>query len=87
MIFSEKLKGGRKMFWIVLLIICVLIAACLDSVLGKIVIGASVVAIGLLLLSWITGISFLITLAKVCAVIIVVTIAGAILLWIGGFGE
>ncbi len=71
------------MFWIVLIIICVLIAACLDSVLGKIVIGAAVAAIGLLLLAWITGMSFLITLAKVCAVIIVVAIVGAILFAIG----
>ena len=72
------------MFWIVVIIICAVIAASLDSILGKIVIGAAVVAIGLLLLSWITGISFLITLAKVCAVIIVVAIVGAILLAIIG---
>ncbi len=72
------------MFWIVVIIICAIIAASLDSVLGKIVIGAAVVAIGLLLLSWITGMSFLITLAKVCAVIIVVAIVGAILLAIIG---
>ena len=72
------------MFWIVVIIICAIIAASLDSVLGKIVIGAAVVALGLLLLSWITGMSFLITLAKVCAVIIVVAIVGAILLAIIG---
>ena len=72
------------MFWIVVIIICAIIATSLDSVLGKIVIGAAVVAIGLLLLSWITGMSFLITLAKVCAVIIVVAIVGAILLAIIG---
>ena len=72
------------MFWIVVIVICAVIAACLDSVLGKIVIGAMVVAIGLLLLSWITGISFLITLAKVCAIIIVVVVVGSILLAIIG---
>lgn len=72
------------MFWIVVIIICAIIAASLDSVLGKIVIGSAVVAIGLLLLSWITGISFLVTLAKVCAAIIVVAIVGAILLAIIG---
>lgn len=72
------------MFWIVVIIIFAIIAASLDSILGKIVIGAAVVAIGLLLLSWITGISFLITLAKVCAVVIVVAIVGAILLAIIG---
>ena len=72
------------MFWIVVIIICAIIAASLDSVLGKIVIGATVVAIGLLLLSWITGVVFLITLAKACAVIIVVSIVGAILMAIIG---
>lgn len=72
------------MFWIVVIVICAVIAASLDSVLGKIVIGAAVVAVGLLLLSWITGMSFLITLAKVCAVIIVVAIVGAILLAVIG---
>jgi len=72
------------MFWIVVIVICAVIAASLDSVLGKIVVGAAVVAVGLLLLSWITGMSFLISLAKVCAVIIVVAIVGAILLAVIG---
>ena len=72
------------MFQIVVIIICAIIAASLDSVLGKIVVGSAVVAIGLLLLSLITGISFLVTLAKVCAVIIIATIVGAILLAIIG---
>ena len=67
------------MFWIVVIVICAIIAASLDSLIGKIVIGAAVVAIGLLLLSWITGVSVLVTLAKACAVIIIVTIVGAIL--------
>ena len=68
------------MFWIVVIIIVALIAASLDSVFGKIVIGSAVVAIGLLLLAWITGVSFLLTLARVCAAIIVITIVLAILL-------
>lgn len=68
------------MFWIVIIIIVALVAASLESIPGKIVAGAAVVAIGLLLLSWITGLSFLITLAKVCAAIIVITIVGTILL-------
>ena len=72
------------MFWVVVIVICAVIAASLDSVLGKIVIGAAVVAVGLLLLSWITGMSFLITLAKVCAVIIIVAIVEAILLAVIG---
>lgn len=68
------------MGWIVVIITVALIAISLESVPGKIVAGAAVVAIGLLLLSWITGLSFLITLAKVCAAIIVITIVGSILL-------
>lgn len=72
------------MFWVVVIIICAVIAASLDSVFGKVVFGSAVVAIGLLLLRWITGISFLVTLAKVCAVIIVITIVGAMLLAILG---
>lgn len=68
------------MFWIVVIIIVALIAASLDSVFGKIVIGSAVVAIGLLLLAWITGVGFLLTLARVCAAIIVITIVIAILL-------
>lgn len=72
------------MFWVIVIVICAVIAVSLDSILGKIVFGSAVVAIGLLLLRWITGISFLVTLAKVCAVIIVVTIVGAILLAILG---
>ena len=72
------------MFWMVVVIIVAIIAACLDSVIGKIVLGASIVALGLLLLSWISGISFLVALAKICAAIIVITIVGAILLAIIG---
>lgn len=72
------------MFWIIAIVICAIIAVSLDSALGKIVIGAAVVAIGLLLLTWITGVGFFVTLAKVCAVVIVVVIVGAILLAIKG---
>jgi hypothetical protein len=71
------------MFWIIVIILCAIVAASLDSTLGKIVIGAAVTAVGFLLLSWITDIDFLITLSKVCAVVIVVVIVGAILLAIG----
>ena len=72
------------MFWVVLLVIVGIIAAFVDTIVGKIVIGAVVVALDLLLLSWITGLAFLITLAKVCAIIIVITITGALLLAIIG---
>ena len=72
------------MGWIVLLVIVGLVAVFADSIIGKIVISAVVLAIGLLLLRWITGITLFVTLAKVCAVIIVISIVGAILLAIIG---
>ena len=68
------------MFWIVVIIIVALIAVSLESILGKIVFGAGVVAIGLLLLRWITGLTVFVTLAKVCAIIMVVTIVAALLI-------
>lgn len=72
------------MFWFVVIIICGIIAVILDTVPGKVVMGAAVVAIGSLLLYWITGIAFLITLAKICAIVIVVCIVGAVLAGIIG---
>lgn len=72
------------MFWVIITIIVALIALSLDSVIGKIVIGAAVVAIGLLLLRWITGLSLFVTLAKICAVVMVITVVGAILIAIIG---
>lgn len=68
------------MFWIVVLVIFAVIAVSLESTAGKIVFGAAVLALGLLLLAWIMDVSFLITLAKVCAVVIVVTIVAALLM-------
>ena len=68
------------MFWVVVIIIVVLIAVSLESILGKIVFGAGVVAIGLLLLRWITRLSIFVALAKVCAIIMVVTIVTALLI-------
>lgn len=70
------------MIWVI--IVVAIIAACLDSDLGKIVMGAAVLAIGLLLLKWITGFSVFVTFAKICAIVIVATIVGSILLAIFG---
>ena len=68
------------MFWVVVIIIVALIAASLESVLGKIVFSAAVVAIGLLLLRWITGLAVFVSLAKTCAIIMVVTVVAALLI-------
>ena len=49
------------MGWIFMIAIVTLLVAILDSLPGKFVVGASVVAVGLLLLKWITGVAFFIT--------------------------
>ena len=72
------------MGWVIAFVIVMVIGMCLDSIAGKIVIGAGVVALALLLLAWITSIDLFILLAKACAVVIVVVIAGVILLAIIG---
>lgn len=72
------------MGWIILIVIVAIIAACLDSVAGKLTFGGAVVAIGSLLLRWITGLSIFVTLAKLCAILMVVVIVGALLMAIIG---
>ena len=68
------------MGWIIAIVAVVLISMFLESDLGKVVAGCGVIAIGLLLLKWITGWGFLVTLAKACAVIMVVVIIGVIVM-------
>lgn len=77
------------MFWIiVVVVICSILASIFNSALGKFVIGASVVAIGFLLLKWITGLAFFAIPAKICTAVIVVVIVGTIVLaLIGKQGE
>jgi len=67
-------------FWVVLIIICALIAAGLESLPGKLVAGSITLAIGCLLLRWITGVAVFVVIAKACAVAIVVILVGGILL-------
>ena len=67
------------MFWVAVIIVVALVAVGLESVPGKIVAGASVLAMGLLLLRWITGAAVFAVLVKACAVVIVVAIVGTIL--------
>lgn len=62
------------MFLIIVLFIVASIIVWSESVSGKIVLGCSVLAIGALLLSWIMGIAFLLKVAKLCLIIIVLTI-------------
>lgn len=69
---------------ICIVVIVALLVTLLESLPGKIVLSATVLAIGLLLLRWITGVALFVILAKVCVVIIVISIVGAILLAIIG---
>lgn len=62
------------MFLIIILFIVASIIVWSESVSGKIVLGCSVLAIGALLLSWIMGMAFLLKVAKLCLIIIVLTI-------------
>ena len=75
------------MIWVVIIIAAMIVATCMESKSGKVIVGTGVVAIGMLILSWITGANFFIFLAKACAVLIVIIIIGLILLAIIGSGE
>ena len=72
------------MFWGLALVVLVILCACLETELGKVVIGLGVLGLGLLLLKWITGLSLLAVLAKGCAVVIVVLLVGSLVLAILG---
>lgn len=62
------------MFLIIVLFVVAAIIVWSESISGKIVLGCAVIAIGALLLSWIMGIAFLLKVAKLCLIIIVLTI-------------
>lgn len=70
--------------WVAIIIAVAIIAVMIDSDAGKVFLGVGVIALGLLLLRWITGIGLLVTLAKACAVIMVVIVVGMILVSIFG---
>lgn len=72
------------MFWVGLIVAMVIISAFLESDVGKLLSVCGVVALGLLILKWITGWGIFITIAKICAVIIVVAVM--VLLVVGIFG-
>lgn len=62
------------MFLVIMLFIVATIIVWSETASGKIVLGCTVLAIGALLLSWIMGIAFLLKIAKLCLIIIVITI-------------
>lgn len=61
------------MFLVIVLFIVAAIIVWSETASGKIILGCAVLAIGLLLLSWIMGIAFLLKVAKLCLIIIVLT--------------
>ena len=62
------------MFLVITLFIVAAIIVWSETISGKIVLGCTVLAIGTLLLSWIMGIAFLLKIAKLCLIIIIITI-------------
>ncbi len=70
------------MGWIILIVGLLVVSFCMESKAGKVILGCGVVAASLVFLSWLTGVSFLMTLAKLCVVIIVLIVVGLILLGI-----
>ena len=72
------------MGWVALIIALMVISACMESKTGKIILSAGMIALGCLLLDFITGMDLFITLAKLCAVVIVVVIVGVVILAIIG---
>jgi len=68
------------MGWIILIVIVALIAASLDTVGGKLVIGSIVLSLGALLLRWITGVILFTMIAKWCAITIVSVITLSLLI-------
>lgn len=64
----------EKMFLIVVLFIVASIIVWSETMSGKIVLGCTILAIGAVLLSWIMGIALLLKIAKLCLIIIVITI-------------
>lgn len=65
------------MIWFIVIGAVLLVFA--ETVFGKVVFGAAAIGIGLLLVSWITGLSLFVPAAKVCAVVMVIAVVLACL--------
>lgn len=72
------------MGWVVSIIALMIISACMESKTGKIILSAGMIALGCLVLDLITGMGLFVTLAKLCAIVIVVVIVGVIVFAIIG---
>ena len=64
----------------VIFVVILIIGFCMESKTGKILLSTGLIALGCLLLDMITGFDLFITLAKLCAIIIVVVIIGVIVM-------
>ena len=65
--------------WVALIVIALIIGALMDSDIGQFGLAGAALAVGFLILKWITGWEFFITLAKICAAGIVLLVLWAIL--------
>lgn len=63
------------MAWIIAIVVLMIISMLISSAIGKIAVAAGIIAIVFLLLSLVTGISFFITLSKLCLIVIIIDIA------------
>ena len=72
------------MLWAVLVIVAMILAFCMESKAGKVVLSAGVIALGCLFLDLITGMDLFILLAQLCAIVVVVIIIAVIVLAIIG---
>jgi len=68
------------MAWMIAIGVAAVISFFVGSTVGKIILSSSAIAIGLLLLSLVTGFAFLVTLAKVCAAVIIITAVVGVLI-------
>ena len=72
------------MLWGALVVGVLIIAFCMDSTAGKVILSCGVAAIGLAALSWITGFNIFWPLAKVCVVALVIILVATIIMSIFG---
>ena len=67
------------MGWGAIVLIALIISFCMESAVGKAILAVGLIGVTLWLISRITGAVFLITLAKACAVTIIIIVVGVLL--------
>lgn len=72
------------MLWGVLVVGVIIIALCMESTAGKVILSCGVGAAGLAVLSWVTGFDIFWPLAKFCVVALVIVLVATIIMSIFG---